>query len=150
MSHRLTRRGLVGAGPAAVIAASLPALAAGAHPDAELLALREPFDRTWAVYIAALDEHAAAEEAAWSLHDLPCDNARRLAADGRHEAADALVDSTGDANRKIVDEMCRLPARTIEGLALKARVSFEHEDNFYPELVTSITDDILAMGGAHA
>ena len=150
MSHTLSRRGLVTAAPAAIVAATLPALAGGTHLDADLLALREPFDRTWKIYEAALEQHAAAEASAWSLRDLPEDDRRRVAADERHDATDALVDSTGDANREIVDEMCRRPARTIEGLALKARVSLDHEDNLYPELVTSIMDDIVAMGGSHA
>ena len=150
MSQSLTRRSLVAAAPAAVIATALPALAAGAHPDAELLALREPFERTWRVYTAALEQHSEAEGAAWSLRDLPDDDARRVAADAHHDATDVVVERTGDANREIVDEMCRRPARTIEGLAFKARVSLEHEDNLYAELVTSIMDDILAMGGAHA
>ena len=46
--------------------------------------------------------------------------------------------------------MCLIPAGTIEGLAFKAKVSLEHEDNRFEELVTSIMDDILALGGAHA
>ena len=148
MAQIVTRRSLVVAAPAAVVAVSLPALAA--DTDAELLALREPFDRTWKVYKIALEKHSAAEDAFWSLRDLPEEDTRRMAADAHHDTTDAIVESTGDANREIVDEMCRRPARTIEGLAFKARVSLEHEDNLYAELVTSIMDDILAMGGAHA
>lgn len=152
MSRTLTRRGFVAAASAttAVVAASLPALAASADPDVELLALREPFDRTWRAYDAALDEHSAAETEASRVRDLPEDDERRIAADERHAAADALVDSTCDANREVVDEMCGLPAQTIEGLAFKARVSLKYEENLNAELVTSVMDDILAMGGFHA
>lgn len=49
---------------------------------------------------------------------------------------------------EVFDEMCRRPARTLEGLAFKARVALEHEDDLYAELVTSIMDDILAIGGS--
>ena len=149
-NQTLTRRSLVAAAPAAIVAAALPALAAGSHLDAELLALREPFYRTWRAYEDALAVHSAAEGAAWSLRRGPDDDPKRRDAERRHDEADAIVESTGDANREIVDEMCRRPARTIEGLAFKARVSLDHEDNLYPELVTSIMDDIVALGGAHA
>ena len=140
MSQTLTRRGLVVVAPAAIVAAVMPAHA-GAHPDAELLALREPYERTWRAYESALAVHGPVE-AAW------------FAAKGSDDAkapemiaAEALVDEASAANRKIVEAMCELPARTVEGLSFKARVSQEHEDNLFEELVTSIMDDILAMSG---
>lgn len=123
MSQNITRRGLVAATPAAIVAASLPALAARAHSDAELLALREPFDRTWRAYVVALDSED--------------DNS-------------PLVIGTCAANREIVDEMCRRRAYSIEGIAFKAKVSLEHEENLHEALVTSVMDDILSMVGAHA
>ena len=150
MTQALTRRRLVAAAPAAVVAASLPAIAAGAHLDAELLALQVPFDRTWRTYLAALDAHSAAEAAAWAVRDTPDGDRAKVEMEERHDAADALVDGASEANREVVDRMCLVPARTIDGLAFKAKVSLEHEDNLYAELVTSIMDDLVAMGGAHA
>lgn len=144
MTQTLTRRSLVAAAPAAIIAATAPALADQA-PDAQLLALRAPFDRTWRAYLKALEVHAPAE-AEW-FKDSRADAPKKPAM----VAAEALVARTSASNREVVEAMCEIPARTIGGLAFKARVSLDHEDNLFEELITSIMDDIIAMaGGAHA
>ena len=63
MDRTLTRRSLVAAAPAAIVAAALPTLAAGTHPDAELLALSEPYERTYAAARAVSPAHSEAEDA---------------------------------------------------------------------------------------
>ena len=66
MSQILTRRGLVAVAPAAVVAAVMPARA-GAHPDAALLALRVPYERTLAVMTEVSPAHSRAEDAYFAL-----------------------------------------------------------------------------------
>ena len=66
MSQSLTRRGLVTAAPGAIVAATMPACA-GAHPDAALLALREPYEQTLAVMTEVSPAHSRAEDAYFAL-----------------------------------------------------------------------------------
>ena len=61
------------------------------------------------------------------------------------QRAEASVERAENANSAVVEAMIALPARTLGGLAFKARVSSEYEDHSMPELVASIMDDILAM-----
>ena len=129
--------------PVAPVAA--PALAAA---DAELLALRAPFYATLAALKLAGDAHTVHEEAQIARHRDQL--APDPAADRRCEAAERLMYRRDRANRDVVDRMIAIPARTVDGVAFKALASHKHENDLYPELVTSIMEDLIAMGGHDA
>lgn len=171
MERALTRRSLVAAAPAAVVAVTLPALAAGAHSDAELLALREPWLATLDEFNAALtakgkiDEQVFARSRSypdfkdWSGSYVDYTETYRqitaereaIAAELGGDEIDQLEDATCDANDAVIEQIEAIPARTLAGLAFKAEVS-EKEAHNRPELIESIMADIEAMakGGLDA
>ena len=126
MSQSLTRRGLVATTSAAVVAVSLPPVAVGAIPDAALLALRQPYERTF----AAMSEIGAA---------------RRRA--GR-DIAETQWNAAVDANAAVIEQITEMPARTVEGLIFKARVAEIDSGNL--DLAASIVADLVAMEGSNA
>ncbi|MGE0524376.1 MAG: hypothetical protein AB7O60_15250 [Variibacter sp.] len=70
-NNTTTRRAFVAAAAAATVAAPMPALAAGDHPDAKLLALAREYEETRAKDRAARDRHKAGHnEAAKYLPEL--------------------------------------------------------------------------------
>ncbi len=152
MSQTLTRRSLVKATPAAVLAVALPAiaLAAGAHLDAALLALREPYERTLAGIEVVSPAHTRAEDAFFAARQAQphLDECALRKATGL-ERAERIYNAAVDANTDIICQVAETPARTIEGLFFKARVA-EQED-YNPDVAASIVDDLNAMaGGANA
>ena len=126
MANALTRRNLVKAAPAAVVAVSLPAVATGTHFDTALLTLRQPYEQTF---------EAVAEIGA----------TRRRA--GR-DIAEARWNDAVDANAAVVDKITETPARTLEGLIFKARVADRDSCNL--DLAASIVADLVAMGASSA
>ena len=149
MSQILTRRSLVAAAPAAVVAATLPALTAGAHPDAELLALREPYERTLAGMDAVSPAHSRAEEAASAAMRAQPDRDRdEVEEEVGLDVAAELWEAAVDANSEVLDQIAEKPAFTLEGLLFKARVCARAD--YHPDLANAIIDDLVAMGGAHA
>lgn len=171
MSKTLSRRGLVAAAPAAIVADTLPALPAGTHPDAALLALHEPWLATLAAFDAALtakskideqvftqtEHYPTLETWAGSYADFSATCAaitaerEAIGASLGIEEADELEESTSDANAAVVEQIEAIPARTLTGIAFKVRVS-EDECHNRPELIESIMADIkaLAAGGLDA
>ena len=139
MSRRSSRRGLLGASAAMLLAG--PAVAAGVtvHSDAELLAYAAEYERIDARFavLAGIKEweHAAPERAAW-------------------EAEEAAILARQDV---ILAAMSRLSASTSEGLAAKARMlgpwlkEVEQVNGFFDreyELAQSLLADLLAKRGA--
>src|SRR3712207_4080015 len=103
MNQTTTRRSFMQTAAATLtVSATLaaPTLAhADAHPDAELLRLGEELDRSWRAQRAT--------EAAWNREGYHASD----------EEVDALVDETG----RIVEQIMKQPATTLEGLKVKAR-----------------------------
>jgi hypothetical protein len=128
-SH-ITRRTLVAG--AAVLAVPA-AVAATAHPDAALLALEIDFDAAWG------RERAVYE--AW----------RSICSDAADAATDAACDKTSGVVQRIID----VPARTLDGLRVKARaiswcsggddVDLDVQGTTDLQLATSIVRDLLRV-----
>ena len=148
MSTNLTRRSLVAAAPAAVVAATLPALAAG-NPDVQLLALREPYERTFAGIRAAGPAFTRAEEAIFdALRMNPPRDRAEVEREVGFDVAEAEYESAVDANTEVLDQIAETPALTLEGLLFKACVCARAD--YYPDLADAIIDDLVAMGGHDA
>ena len=149
MTSTLTRRGLVAAAPAAVIAAALPALAAGAHLDGALLALRDPYEPTLAGIAAVSPAHTAAEDAYFAAKQAqPHLDERALRKVSGLVLAERAWLRAVNANTVVIDEIVDTPAHTLRGVILKAQVA--QEDSFNLDLAASIVADLVVMGGSNA
>ena len=149
MSSNTTRRSLVAAAPAAALVGSLPASADATGSDAELLALREPWQRSLAALAICGPAHTRAENA---LADARRAQSSQFREDIQKEVgldvAEAHRNAAVDANTDILDQIAATPARTINGLLFKAQACAKAD--YYPHLADAIIDDLVAMGGAHA
>ena len=156
MAHASTRReflstsatGALGLATAATTAAAANAVEqiGHAHPDAALLALRDPYDRTYAGIKTAGPIHGRAEDAVTALRRLhPNRDLADLEKAAGFDVADARWNAAVDANSDVIDQITEIQARTLEGLIFKARVA--KVDSFNLELAASIIDDLVAMGG---
>ena len=148
MADALTRRGLVAA---AVVAATLPAIAAGSfgNADAELFALREPYERTFAAALALSPEHNRAEKAAIALLQAqPGRDREEIKREVGLDVAEAHWEAALDVNSEVIQQIVDTPARTIEGLIFKARIC--ERESLHPDLAESIVADLVAMGGLDA
>ena len=156
MDRALTRRGLVAAAPAAIVAAALPALAqqglptfGDTHPDAELLALREPFERTYVAAQAVSPAHSRAEDAYYAAKDAHPDLDRAVLEKMTGlDVAAARWEAALDINSEVIRQIVNTPARTLDGLIFKAKIC-DREDT-HPDLAESIVADLVAMGGLDA
>lgn len=146
--NMMTRRALIKAAPAAVVA-GLPALTLEKYPDAELLALGEPYEQTFATIKTLGSAYARAEEQFFAQrrashldeHALRMMTGVDRAEDAYHRALDR-----GDL---VIDRIVDTPARTIRGVSFKAMVS-RRECNSLPDLIESIVADLIAMGSHEA
>ena len=150
MSQHLTRRGFAVAVPVAVAATGVPAFAASAHADAELIALQQPWASTLLGLALCGPAHTAAENAFADAHKA---DPSRLRGDLEKEVgldvAEAEWNGAVDANTEILDRIAATPARTLKGLLFKAKACAKAD--YYPDLADAIIDDLVAMaGGAHA
>ena len=151
MATSLTRRRLVCAAPAAVVAASLPTLASGAHPDAALLALREPYERTLASVEAVSPAQTIAEDAYYAAQaaypGLDRDTLEKISG---LDVAEANWQAALDLNTEVIAQIIDTPAWTIEGVIFKAKIC--EREGMYPDpdLAESIVADLVAMGAANA
>ena len=151
MTSTLTRRGLVAAAPAVVVAASgVPAFAISANTDSELLALQELLQKTRADLAIYGPLHTKAEEAlADARRAGPGGSREEVAVAAGLDLAEAAWNAAVDANTKILDRIAATPARTLEGLLFKAKACAKAD--YYPDLEDAIIDDLVAMaGGANA
>ena len=138
--------------------------ASSTNPDAALLALREPWKRTLGAFNDALNVKDAVDTramerwptypdyGAWSGDyasfqvEVERITAERQAIGDEEGCAEAKrkEDATLSANVAIVDQIAAMPARTLAGLALKAKVSAEWLHN-RENLTASIMDDIARL-----
>ena len=147
MKTNLTRRGLITAAPAAVAAASLLPMTgsgAAARPDAELLALCEPYERTLADLQVAAKKHSPFEEAYFQrLRADPGADHDQVAAETGYDVAEDEYESVVSANTEVIDQIAGIQALTFEGILFKAEIA--HREDLYKELVGSVIDDLVAM-----
>ena len=149
MTNVLTRRSLVAAAPAAIVAAALPAIAGGMHGDAELLALRAPYESTLAAAEAVSPAHTRAEDAciaAKAAHP-ELDRAALEKMTGL-DIAEARWNEALAVNSEVIQQIVDTPARTIEGLIFKAEIC--ERESMHVDLAESIVTDLLEMGGHDA
>lgn len=145
----ITRRSLVAAAPAAVVAASLPAVAASAHPDAALLALREPYERTLAAAEAVSPAHSRAETAALALRKAQPDRDQaEIEREIGLDVAKSRWEGALEMNDKIIGQIIETPALTLEGLIFKAEIC--ERESMHADLAEAIVADLAAMGGLDA
>lgn len=145
VKHTMTRRALVGAAPAAFAAAHLPTVAFGKHPDAELLALGEPYEHTLAAIKSLGSAYARAEERFFAQREDSCLDEDALRTLTGVDCAEDAYHSALDQSSLVIDRIVGMPARTVRGLAFKAMVS-RRECNGLPELIDSIVADLIAAG----
>ena len=149
MTETVTRRSLVAAAPAAVVAATLPAIAAAADPDSELLALRGPYERTLAAADIVSPAHSLAEAAAIALAKAhPGRDRADINRDVGFDVAKARWEAALDVNGEVIRQIVDTPARTLEGLIFKARIC--EREGMHPDLAEAIVADLVAMGGTDA
>ena len=106
MTARATRRGLLAMAPAAALVA--PAIAAAAHPDAELLHLGARFDAL-----------AAEEAALWRVADAHCYG--ETVDEAVSEAAGDQAEEFSARASEVIGEIERHEASTLAGVLVKVR-----------------------------
>ena len=141
---------LASAGAAAVLAAIGAPAMAEADPDAALLALREPYERTLAVMEHFAAPHSRAEEAYFSLRGAePKGDDQVFRKQSGLTIAERHYNRATAANLKVIERIAALPARTTAGVTFKAEVS-RREGDIDLELLTSIATDLLALRSTQA
>ncbi|TFZ59330.1 hypothetical protein E4V01_07725 [Methylorubrum sp. Q1] len=149
-AHSTGRRALL-AGLGATTLMYLPVHANGVHPDVDLLARAPELGR-----LAHAEDEAI--EVAWALearaHELADSRAAKLTREWTaalavaedevgFTAAEAALARAARAVTEAANALVLIPARTLEGLCMKARFA-EHSD----DLGESIVDDLIAIGRA--
>ncbi|WP_267427983.1 hypothetical protein [Methylobacterium sp. GC_Met_2] len=123
--------------------------------DAELLTLQPEWEACAAVYMQALEEQGVISDNAPNVEAPPPrepfqDWARLIPGWRERTGVDAAEAATAEAMGalcEIENRIANMPAATLAGLKLKARVAQRNEDVSWPEgLEESLVRDILAIG----
>ncbi len=149
MAHALTRRGLVAAAPAAIVAASLQTSVA-AQPDGALLALQPLWREAEAAFEATFEPVGLAEDLLRArVRAEPHVDRTTIELETGYTLADANQGRACDAQWQINERVFDTPATTTEGIRFKLEVLKSLKGCHVPTFKASLKRDLLRIAGIY-